>query len=47
MQLRPILLPCVALVALALPAAAAPDEEQLGKSAGYPIGTLPAGYGSW
>lgn len=39
MQLRRILLPCVALAALAFPAAAAPDEEQLGKSAGYPIGT--------
>ena len=39
MQLRQILMPCLALVALALPAAAAPDEEQLGKSAGYPIGT--------
>ena len=39
MQLRRILMPCVALVALALPAAAAPDEEPLGKSAGYPIGT--------
>ena len=39
MQLRQILMPCVALVALALPAVAAPDEAQLGKSAGYPIGT--------
>ena len=39
MQLRLILMPCLALVALAFPAAAAPDEEQLGKSAGYPIGT--------
>ena len=27
------------MVTLALPAAAAPDEQQLGKSAGYPIGT--------
>jgi CubicO group peptidase (beta-lactamase class C family) len=34
---------CVALVALAFPAAAAPDEQQLGKAAGYPIGTR----GSW
>ncbi len=39
MQLRRILMPWVALVALALPAAAAPDEDQLGKAAGYPIGT--------
>ena len=39
MQLRRILVPCVALVVLALPAAAAPDEEQLGKNAGYPIGS--------
>jgi CubicO group peptidase (beta-lactamase class C family) len=30
---------CLALVALAFPAAAAPDEQQLGKAAGYPIGT--------
>jgi CubicO group peptidase (beta-lactamase class C family) len=37
------LLLCVALVALAFPAAAAPDEELLGKAAGYPIGTR----GSW
>jgi CubicO group peptidase (beta-lactamase class C family) len=43
MQLRPILLSCVALVALAFPAIAAPDEKQLGKAAGYPIGTR----GSW
>ena len=33
------LLPWLALVALALPAVAAPDEQQLGKAAGYPIGT--------
>src|SRR3954463_15212708 len=33
-----ILLACL-LAAWALPAAAAPDEELLGKSAGYPIGT--------
>ena len=30
---------CAVLVALASPAAAAPDEELLGKAAGYPIGT--------
>ena len=36
---RQILLPYAALVALAFPAVAAPDEEQLGKAAGYPIGT--------
>jgi CubicO group peptidase (beta-lactamase class C family) len=34
-----ILVQCLALVALALPAAAAPDEALLGKAAGYPIGT--------
>jgi CubicO group peptidase (beta-lactamase class C family) len=39
MQLRQILLSCVALAALASTASAAPDEEQLGKAAGYPIGT--------
>ncbi|MES2198385.1 MAG: serine hydrolase [Pseudomonadota bacterium] len=39
MQLRLFLMPCLALLALASPAAAAPDEEQLGKSAGYPIGS--------
>ncbi|MDP3690364.1 serine hydrolase [Bradyrhizobium sp.] len=33
------LMPCAVLLALALPAAAAPDEAQLGKAAGYPIGT--------
>lgn len=33
-----ILLQCVALVALAFPAAAAPDEDVLGKASGYPIG---------
>ena len=38
MQLRLFLMPCLALVTLALPAAAAPDEAQLGKGAGYPIG---------
>ena len=30
---------CAAVAALALPAVAAPDEQQLGKSAGYPAGT--------
>jgi CubicO group peptidase (beta-lactamase class C family) len=39
MQPGRILLQCVALVALAFPAAAAPDEDVLGKAAGYPIGT--------
>ena len=43
MQLRPILLSCVALVGLAFPAIAAPDEAKLGKAAGYPIGNR----GSW
>ena len=43
MQPMRILMQCVALVALAFPAAAAPDEQQLGKAAGYPIGTR----GSW
>lgn len=43
MQPMRILMQCVALVALAFPAAAAPDEEQLGKAAGYPLGTR----GSW
>jgi CubicO group peptidase (beta-lactamase class C family) len=33
-----ILMQCVALFALAFPAAGAPDEEQLGKAAGYPAG---------
>ncbi len=39
MQLRRFVMPCLALMALALPATAAPDEELLGKSAGYPIGS--------
>ena len=39
MQPVRILMQCLALVALAFPAAAAPDEQQLGKAAGYPIGT--------
>jgi CubicO group peptidase (beta-lactamase class C family) len=43
MQPGRILLLLVALVALAFPAAAAPDEELLGKAAGYPIGSR----GSW
>jgi CubicO group peptidase (beta-lactamase class C family) len=34
-----MLMQCLALAALAFPAAAAPDEQQLGKAAGYPIGT--------
>jgi CubicO group peptidase (beta-lactamase class C family) len=34
-----MLIQCLALAALAFPAAAAPDEQQLGKAAGYPIGT--------
>ena len=33
-----ILLSCAALVALAFPAGAAPDENLLGKAAGYPLG---------
>jgi CubicO group peptidase (beta-lactamase class C family) len=43
MQPGRILLLCAALSALGLSAAAAPDEAQLGKAAGYPIGTR----GSW
>jgi CubicO group peptidase (beta-lactamase class C family) len=43
MQRRLILLLCAALFAPALPAAAAPDEAELGKAAGYPIGTR----GNW
>ncbi len=38
MQPGRILLSCATLVALALPAAAAPDENLLGKAAGYPVG---------
>jgi hypothetical protein len=38
MQPGRILLLCAVLVALALPARAAPDEDLLGKAAGYPIG---------
>lgn len=39
MQPARCLIRCATLLALTLPAAAAPDEELLGKSAGYPIGT--------
>lgn len=39
MQPRRILLSCAVLVAWAFPALAAPDEDLLGKAAGYPIGT--------
>ena len=39
MQPARMLMQCLALAALAFPAAAAPDEQQLGKAAGYPIGT--------
>src|SRR5258705_1967176 len=39
MQQVRMLMQCLALVALAFPAAAARDERQLGKAAGYPIGT--------
>ena len=39
MQPGRILLSCAVLVALAHPAGAAPDEDLLGKAAGYPIGT--------
>src|SRR5712671_353528 len=38
MQPVRMLMRCLALAALAFPAAAAPDERQLGKAAGYPIG---------
>jgi CubicO group peptidase (beta-lactamase class C family) len=39
MQPGLVLMSCAALVALAFPAIGAPDEEQLGKTAGYPLGT--------
>jgi CubicO group peptidase (beta-lactamase class C family) len=39
MQSGRLFLLCAAWFALALPAVAAPDEEQLGKAAGYPVGT--------
>jgi CubicO group peptidase (beta-lactamase class C family) len=35
----PIIAPCLVLLALAAAARAAPDEELLGKSAGYPVGS--------
>lgn len=43
MQPGRILLHCAALIALASPVFAAPDEDLLGKAAGYPVGTR----GSW
>ena len=39
MQPGRFLLSCAMLVALGLPASAAPDEDLLGKAAGYPVGT--------
>ena len=39
MQPRRTLLPCAALLAMTFSALAAPDEDLLGKKAGYPIGT--------
>ena len=39
MQPGRFLLSCAMLIALGLPASAAPDEDLLGKAAGYPIGT--------
>ncbi len=39
MQPGRILLSCAVLVALGLPAGAAPDEDLLGKAAGYPVGS--------
>jgi CubicO group peptidase (beta-lactamase class C family) len=42
-QPEKILALSIAITALAFPAIAAPDEQQLGKAAGYPIGTR----GSW
>ena len=39
MQPERILLACAVLVALILPVRAAPDEEVLGKGAGYPVGS--------
>jgi hypothetical protein len=38
MQPRRILLSCAVLMTLAFAARAAPDEDLLGKAAGYPIG---------
>ena len=43
MQPGRILLHCAALIALASPVFAAPDEDLLGKAAGYPVGTR----GNW
>jgi hypothetical protein len=39
MQPGLLLLSCAVLVALGLPAGAAPDEDLLGKAAGYPVGS--------
>ena len=39
MQPLRILFSCAALAVLGLPAHAAPDEDLLGKAAGYPVGT--------
>jgi CubicO group peptidase (beta-lactamase class C family) len=39
MQPGRILLSCAVLVALGLPAGAAPDEDLLGKASGYPVGS--------
>src|SRR5215212_10870855 len=39
MQPRRTLLPCAALLAMTFSALAAPDEDLLGKKAGYPVGT--------
>src|SRR5262245_21740262 len=39
MQPGRILLSCAVLVGLGMPATAAPDEDLLGKAAGYPIGS--------
>jgi CubicO group peptidase (beta-lactamase class C family) len=43
MRTTGILALAAAIVALSMPAAAAPDEQELGKAAGYPIGTR----GTW
>ena len=43
MRPRRVLVLCAALLGLAFPARAAPDEARLGKAAGYPIGTR----GNW
>ena len=44
MQPGRILLSCAVLVALGLPAGAAPDEDLLGKAAGYPSARAPTGF---